>query len=132
MTVDAALPHAVRGFLDAINARDLEAAAEHLTDDVSYHLLMPHPAVTGRGAVLEALGGAVLAADRVDWEVISCLADDRRAFVERIDRFYFGDREASIECLGVFELRGDKISAVRDYADLETWRRRKEAARQTS
>ena len=132
MTASTALPQPIRAFLDGINARDLDAVAACLTDDVSYQLLVPHPAVTGREAVVAALGSTVLAADRVDWEVVGSLADEQRAYVERIDHFYYGDREASVECLGVFELRGNRIAAVRDYADLETWRRRKDAAPATA
>jgi limonene-1,2-epoxide hydrolase len=128
MTVSTALPTAVTAFLDAINAGDAAAAGRTFTEDVSYQLLVPYPAVVGREAVVAALGSSLDEADRVRWDVVSFAVGATVAHVERIDRFWFGEREAAIECTGVFELRDGLIAAVRDYADLGTWRERKAAA----
>lgn len=122
------LPAAIIGFLDAINNRDVAAAEAFLTEDVSYQLLVPHPKIVGRTAVLDALSASITEADRVSWEVVTFAVGPDLALVERIDRFWFDGNEASIDCTGVFELRGGRIAAVRDYADLDTWRRRKQAA----
>lgn len=122
------LPRPVAEFFDAVNSRDFDALACCLAEDTSYHLAVPHPPVTGRTAVVDALRVSLTAADRVSWEPISHLADHDRTFVERVDRFWFGAHEAAIEVTGVFELAGDTIGAIRDYADLDTWRQRKAAA----
>jgi limonene-1,2-epoxide hydrolase len=122
------LPASVAGFLDAMNARDADSAGSCFTEDISYHLIVPYPAVTGREAVVAALAKSLTEADRVRWEVVSWSASDEYVFVERVDRFWYGDREATIECTGVFVLRDGLIAAVRDYADLATWRERKKAA----
>jgi limonene-1,2-epoxide hydrolase len=122
------LPQLISRFFSAINARDADALGAIMTEDVSYHLIVPHPPVCGRSAVVDALRKSLQEADRVDWEVRSWSATDDLVFVERIDRFWFGDREAAIECTGVFVLRDELISEVRDYADPGTWRSRKEAA----
>lgn len=124
----AEFPAAIAGFLAAISDRDVDTAGTFLTDDITYHFLVPHPPVSGRAAVLDALRSAIGQAGRVRWEVMSWLASAELAFVERIDRFWFDDREASIECTGVFVLRAGKIAEIRDYADLATWRSRKDAA----
>ncbi len=121
-------PQVIAGFLAAINERDVEAVGRHLTEDVEYHLIVPLPPVIGLANVLGALGASIAEADRVRWEVCGWARSGDRVFVERIDRFWFGDAEAAIECTGVFELRDDKIAVVRDYADLGTWRARKQAA----
>ncbi len=122
------LPRPVAEFFDAVNSRDFDALACCLAEDISYHLAVPHPPVTGRTAVVDALRVSLTAADRVSWEPRSHLADRDRAFVERLDRFWFGAHEAAIEVTGVFELAGGTIGAIRDYADLDTWRQRKAAA----
>ncbi|MGQ4599655.1 limonene-1,2-epoxide hydrolase family protein [Nocardia sp. R6R-6] len=128
MTVSTELPTPIAAFLEAINAGDATAAGRTFTEDVSYQLLVPYPAVVGRAAAVTALRDALGEADRVRWDVVSFAVGDRVAHVERIDRFWFGEREAAIECTGVFELRDGLIAAVRDYADLGTWRERKAAA----
>lgn len=122
------LPRPVVEFFDAVNSRDFAALADCLAEDVSYHFVVPHPPVTGRTAVVDALRSSLMAADRVSWEPTSHLADRDRAFVERVDRFWFAGHEAAIEVTGVFELAGDTIGTIRDYADLDTWRQRKIAA----
>jgi limonene-1,2-epoxide hydrolase len=122
------LPQAIAGFLAAINERDVEAVGRYLTEDIVYHLIVPLPPVSGLTNVLAALGSSITEADRVSWEVTGWARSGDQVFVERIDRFWFGAGEAAIECTGVFELRDDKIAVVRDYADLGTWRARKQAA----
>ncbi|WP_394855147.1 MULTISPECIES: nuclear transport factor 2 family protein [Gordonia] len=91
------LPRPVAEFFDAVNSRDFDALACCLAEDISYHLAVPHPPVTGRTAVVDALRVSLTAADRVSWEPISHLADHDRTFVERVDRFWFGAHEAAIE-----------------------------------
>lgn len=127
-----ALPTAVAAFLDAVNARDAERLGQHLTDDMTYHLIVTHPPIRGREAVVLALRRVLSEADRVRWDVVSFAANDDLVFVERVDRFWYAGHEAAIECLGVFTLRDGKIAEVRDYADMETWRSRKAAATATA
>jgi limonene-1,2-epoxide hydrolase len=40
---------------------------------------------------------------------------------ERTDRFKLDERWIELPVMGVFELRGGKISAWRDYFDLQMW-----------
>lgn len=122
------LPQALSQFFSCVNARDTAGLGAVLTEDVVYHLIVPYPPVRGRQAVVEALRTSLYEADRVDWEVRNWSATGDPVFVERIDRFWFGDREAAIECTGVFVLQEGLISEVRDYADLGTWRTRKNEA----
>ncbi|MCR5976338.1 DUF4440 domain-containing protein [Gordonia jinghuaiqii] len=125
----ADLPRPLTEFFDAVNACDFDALANCLSEDVSYQFLVPHPPVVGREAVIEALRASLTDADRVSWELLGHLAAGPLAFVERVDRFWFAGHEAAIDVVGVFELADDTVTAVRDYADLDTWRQRKAAAR---
>lgn len=128
MTNFDGLPAVLQRFFAAINARDSSELAGVFTEDVSYALLVPHPPLVGKEAVVNALAASITEADRVLWEVRCWSATGDIVFIERIDRFWFQGKEAAIECAGVFELRGDAIAAVRDYADLGAWRARKNAA----
>lgn len=128
MSSTTSLPSAITNMFAAINARDVDALAGCFTQDVSYQLLVPHPAVVGRKEVVAALSDSFLAADRVRWDVLTWSATGNLVFVERVDRFWFDEKEATIECTGVFELRSGAIAVARDYADLDTWRRRKSLA----
>lgn len=128
MSTDQRLPHCVRAFFDAVNDRDADRAGESFTDYATYHLLMPHPPAEGRRAIVEALGRSLAEATKVQWDIVSWGRRDDVVFVERVDRFFYGDNEAAIECLGAFTLHDDKIRSVRDYADLSTWRQRKAVA----
>lgn len=122
------LPAAIAGFLDAVNRSDAAATGQFLTQDVTYHLIVPYPPVTGRDAVVAALSRSINEANRVRWDVVNWAAASDTVFVERIDRFWFGEREAAIECNGVFVLCDGLIREVRDYADMNTWLSRKAAA----
>lgn len=122
------LPTPVQAFLDAVNSRDPQALAACLTPDMTYHLIVPHAPVTGREAVLQVMGRVLGEADRVRWEVTASAVEGDLVFLERVDRFWYGDAEAAIECLGIFRLEDGSIAEIRDYADMETWKARKAAA----
>jgi len=52
--------------------------------------------------------------------------DEKRAWLERIDRFWVDGNEYAVRCNGVFEfdLETGTIISVRDYVDLNEWRGR--------
>jgi limonene-1,2-epoxide hydrolase len=122
------LPPVVSAFLAAVEDRDAAAVGRCLTEAAVYHFLMPHPPVIGRTAVQDTFARVLGEATRVRWDIVTSAVAGDRVFLERVDRFWFGDREAAIECTGVMELHGGRIAVVRDYADLSTWQARKSEA----
>ena len=52
------------------------------------------------------------------WEVKHQVAGGDVVMNERVDRFKVGGKDVSVRVVGVFELRGGKIAAWRDYFDL--------------
>lgn len=86
---------------------------------------MPQPPVVGRDAIEAAYTKVLGECSDVSWEVVTSAVNGHLVFLERVDRFFYEGREAFIECLGVFEVRGGMIAVVRDYADHATWRERK-------
>ena len=121
------LPAPVTAFLEAVGARNADAVANCFTEDASYALAVPHPPLQGREAVRATFADIFRRAERVQWDVMTATTDGDRVWLERVDRFWFSGGEAAIECAGVVELADGLISSIRDYADLDTWRRRKDA-----
>lgn len=120
------LPPVILTFLSGLEARDADAVGACFAEDASYHLLVPKPAVTGRAAISAVFETLLSETTAVRWDLVSHAVAGDRVYLERVDRFWYEGKEASIECLGVFELSEGLIDAVRDYADHGTWRERKD------
>jgi limonene-1,2-epoxide hydrolase len=121
------LPAPLVEFLAAVEARDVAALAACFTEDATYAYAVPLPPLVGRDAILAMFGPLLADTESAMFEIVGYSVDGDRVWTERIDRFTFGGREVFIECAGVFELTGGKITAVRDYVDMGTWRERKNA-----
>jgi limonene-1,2-epoxide hydrolase len=130
--MDTPVPVPIADFLAAVARRDPAALESCLTADAAYHICVPAPPVVGRRAVVEVFARIFAETSACRWDVAShatVVGDGwERAYVERVDRFWFDGREAAIECLGVFELEAGLIREVRDYVDLATWRQRRTTA----
>jgi len=123
MTNDASW--GVRRLLQAIESRDLRAVRDALAVDVTWQNVPHNPAI-GRDAVIAMLAPILTWSDEARWDVVTADYASNTGWVERIDRFWIGGVEYAVRCNGVFDVdpeRGDVVS-VRDYADLEEWRRR--------
>ncbi|HUR74802.1 MAG TPA: limonene-1,2-epoxide hydrolase family protein [Sporichthya sp.] len=121
------LPAVLNDFLAAIEKRDVETVGACFTEDATYATAVPLPALIGRDAIVKMFGGLLGQVGSARFEILGYTVDGDRVWTERVDHFTFGDRPVSIECMGVFELVGDRIKAVRDYVDMNTWRERKGA-----
>lgn len=115
----------VTRFLDAVEGRDLEGVVACFANDATWQNV-PHPAAVGRGAIEAMLAPILARSDDVRWDVVSAAYDDRRAWLERVDRFWIDGVEHAVRCNGVFEVDPDAgvITEVRDYVDLGEWRAR--------
>ncbi len=122
------LPPPVEAFLTAVAERDVAAVSACFTEDATYAYAVPLPPLQGRTAITVMFQGLVAEFTRIRWDVVGSCLDGNRVWLERVDRFWSGDREVAIECAGLFELNGDRITTVRDYVDLQTWQQRKAAS----
>jgi limonene-1,2-epoxide hydrolase len=123
----AGLPPVIDEFLDAVEKRDPVAVAQCFTEDGAYWFAVPQPPVVGRETIQSVFARVLGEVDRVVWDVVTSAVDGDRVWLERLDRFSFRGREAAIECIGLFELDGDRIRVVRDYCDMSTWQTRRAA-----
>lgn len=115
----------VAAFLDAVHARDADAAAACFADAARY-ANVPHEPVIGPDGVRGLLAPILARSSRVRWDIVTAAYDQNRAFLERVDRFWIDGREYAIECNAVVEVdpTSGLITAFRDYVDLGVWRAR--------
>ena len=108
----------VASFIDAWNARDLDAILAHFAPDAVYHNIPMEPLV-GVDAIRGGLEAFVGMARTIDWQVkASAATGDGRVLNERLDRFEIGEHWIEIAVMGIFEVEAERIVAWRDYFDL--------------
>lgn len=106
-------------FINAWNTMNWDAAADLLTDDVVWHNI-PMEKMQGKEVVDAAIRG--MGPEAVAWEVISIAENGDKVLTERVDRFDMpGGKKIDLPVMGTFELTNGKISAWRDYFDLNTF-----------
>jgi limonene-1,2-epoxide hydrolase len=107
----------VRRFCATWTDGDIPALLEYFTDDAVYHNIPVAP-VTGRDAIRTTIEGFTAGVDRIDFNVTNIAANGNVVLTERVDVFVSGDRSIELPVMGTFELVGGRISAWRDYFDL--------------
>jgi limonene-1,2-epoxide hydrolase len=99
---------------------DPDQIASYFTDDGVYHNI-PMPPAEGREAIREFLDVMLNGFDGIDFQVHRQLSHGNVVMNERTDRMRrTGGGEIELPVMGVFEVRGGKIAAWRDYFDLAT------------
>ena len=118
----------VARWLAAIEARDLDAVLSCFTPDATWQNV-PHAPADGSDAIRAMLGPIIERSSRVVWDVISESYASRRAWLERVDRFWIDGTEYAVRCNGVLEFDQETglIRELRDYVDLGEWRARLKA-----
>jgi limonene-1,2-epoxide hydrolase len=114
---------AVREFCARWPEMTKDEIASHFTDDAVY-VNIPFPGETiGGTAIAEVLHGPFMAKfARIEATVHQATTDGQYAFAERTERFTPRDGDAfELPVVGVFEVRGDKFCAWRDYFDRGHW-----------
>ena len=119
----------LRRFLDTVATNDADAIAGCFTADAVY-TNVPQPPIVGREAIREMFAKIGARSTAVRWDVVTASYSDGCGWLERVDHFWLGDRQVSIECNGVFVVDTEQglISEVRDYLDFGTYRERMAAA----
>ena len=114
----------VREFCATWPALDKDRVVAYFTDDAVYRNL-PFPGETiGGPAIANVLLGAFMSRmASVEVTVHHVASDGLVAFAERTERFVPKEGEPfELPVVGVFEMRGDRFCAWRDYFDQSHWR----------
>lgn len=112
--------HLVDRFCAAFSRRDPDEILEFFTDDAVYHN-MPMQPVRGKPAIKSVLQMFLSPAEQVEFVLLNGAANGDVVLTERLEKFTMGGRVVELPVAGVFEVRGGKIAAWRDYFDMATW-----------
>ena len=109
----------VNQFIDAIHANNKAAILNFFRDDAIFHN-MPMPPATGKIAIWNVLASVHESCTDIDW-VVHHIAETHTGVVltERSDRYRINGHWVVFKVMGNFEFRKGKISAWRDYFDLQ-------------
>ena len=106
----------VREFCAIWERGELERFAEFVAEDAVFHMLPLEP-TRGIAAIREECRKLDLLG-RVRVEILHLAAAGPVVFAERLDHLRKPDHEGALPVVGVFEVRGGRIVAWRDYFDL--------------
>jgi limonene-1,2-epoxide hydrolase len=98
---------------------NLEEMLGYFTDDAVYHNIPIQP-LNGKAAIRKGLEGFTGMLESVEIKIVNSAAAGNLVINERIDTMVTRDgKKSDLPVVGVFELRGGKISAWRDYFDMK-------------
>ena len=103
--------------IDGFNKIDLDAIVACFADDAIYDNI-PMTAVQGTDAIRATLEGFMGAASEVQWDMVNIAADGGVVLTERVDKFKINDQWIELPVMGTFEVVDGKITAWRDYFDM--------------
>lgn len=112
----------VKDFIQAWNDKELDRAADMLSEDVAYHNIPMEP-INGREparAFFKTMGDA----KAIQWDLLNIAENGDTVMTERIDGFSFADgKEVAVPLMGIFKIENGKIKEWRDYFDLGDFQR---------
>ena len=95
--------------------------AAFFTEDAVYHNIPLEP-VTGRENIAQTITSVLrpgpLGIEGIDFRVINIAASGPVVMTERVDVFRLPGKSFELPVMGTFEVSGGKISAWRDYFDV--------------
>ena len=110
-------------FIEAIERKDVAAAAAMVSPSISYEN-MPMDPIVGREAMAATLEMFLGNANEVDWVIVRQHEVGNVVFNERIDRFQIGSGWLELPLAGVFEVDDDGLITLwRDYFDMGSYQR---------
>jgi limonene-1,2-epoxide hydrolase len=108
----------VRRFCEAFPRRDVDELLAFFAEGATYHNI-PFPPAVGTDAIRATLESFVPASPTLEFVLLHVASAGNVVFTERIDKLSFGGREVELPVAGVFEVEGDRITAWRDYFDVQ-------------
>ena len=107
----------VRRFCDAWSRLDLDEIVGFFSDDAVYHNIPLAPVVGPEQirATIEGFSGGV---EKIEFIVDAIAADGGTVLTERRDIFTFANGVIDLPVMGTFEVADGKITAWRDYFDM--------------
>lgn len=107
----------VQDFCAAVVGLDLDHLVTFFTSDAVYHNIPLDP-VVGPDAIRSTLAGFTGGVDSIEFRILNISVSGNVVLTERIDVFNSPDNVISLPVMGAFEVTDGKISAWRDYFDM--------------
>ncbi len=108
----------VTRFINTWPKRNIDELLAFFTDDAVYHNIPTDPA-RGKAAIRAVINSFLPMANSVEFKVLRSASAGNVVFNERLDIFDMGGKKVELPVTGVFEVRGGKIAAWRDYFDMQ-------------
>lgn len=103
-------------------AKDVDKIMDFFTDDAVYHNIPVDPASVGKDQIRAVIESFTTAPESIEFAVHNqAETADGVVMNERTDSFKIGDTTINLRVMGTFELSDGKISAWRDYFDLQQY-----------
>jgi limonene-1,2-epoxide hydrolase len=113
----------VTEFCNAWQRKNIDELLGFFTDDAVYHNIPLEPA-RGKAAIKGVINTFLPMAKSLQFKVLKSASNGNVVFNERVDVFDLGNgKTISLPVAGVFEVTGSKISAWRDYFDMQMYTR---------
>jgi len=110
----------VTAFCQSWSRKNVDDVLSYLTDDCFYHNIPMEPCV-GKAAIRKFIEPFLKDAESAVFDIKHSTSAGNVVMNERVDTFVMGPKTISLPVAGVFEVNDGKISAWRDYFDLETF-----------
>jgi limonene-1,2-epoxide hydrolase len=117
MSADTDAVDVVRRFCAAWAGGDLDAIMGFFADDAVYHNIPVDP-VTGTDAIRSTIEGFTAGVESIEFRVDHIVGEGDVVLTERVDIFSLPAKAISLPVMGTFEVRDGKITAWRDYFDM--------------
>ena len=112
----------VTAFIESWADRDIDRIMGFFAEDAIYHNIPMDPPNQGVAQIRGVIEMFMKDPTRVEWEVHhQAEAADGVVLNERTDRFWIGEHLIALRVMGAFELADGKITAWRDYFDLNQY-----------
>ena len=96
--------------------------AAFFTEDAVYHNIPQEEPVTGRENIASAIASVIRPGppgiESIDFRVVNIAADGPVVMTERVDVFTLPGKSFELPVMGTFEVTEGRISAWRDYFDI--------------
>ncbi|MEH6517599.1 MAG: limonene-1,2-epoxide hydrolase family protein [Halioglobus sp.] len=113
----------ITAFCKVWSEKDVDKIMEFFNDDAVYHNIPMEPANVGKDQIRAVIETFMAGAPETIEFALHHQAEDASGVVmnERTDIFKIGDTMVRLRVMGTFELSDGKISAWRDYFDMQQY-----------
>jgi limonene-1,2-epoxide hydrolase len=107
----------VSDFCQAFARRNLDEIMNFFSEDAVYHNIPMDPA-RGKAAIKAVINTFLPGSQSIEFKILHTASMGNVVMNERVDMFVMGGKHVQLPVAGVFEVRGGKIAAWRDYFDM--------------